>query len=62
SDLVAYADRRELEREIIKRHVASVEVDEEMETAAPPAQGGMVYTPAAEPEVIPRAKAPVRVE
>jgi len=69
---VAYADRGELEREIIRRHVVCVEVDEETEPAAPPAQDGMVHTPVKEEaKAAPKTKtllkskqpeAPVRVE
>lgn len=59
---VAYADRGELEREIIKRHVACVEADEEAEAAAPPAQGGMAHAPVKRAEAAPKAKAPVRIE
>lgn len=69
---VAYADRGELEQEIIRRHVACVETDEEPETAAPPAQGGMPHAPVKEEaEAMPKTKAllkskqseaPVRVE
>ena len=71
---VAYADRRELEQEIIKRHVTCVDADEEteMEAPTPPAQGGMAHTPVKEEaEVMPKTKAllkskqseaPVRIE
>lgn len=69
---VAYADRGELEQEIIKRHVACVDMDEEAEAAAPPAWGGIVHTTVKEEaEAMPKPKAllkakqqetPVRVE
>ena len=59
---VAYADRRELEQEIIRRHVACVDMDEEPEAPAPPAQGGMAHTPVKGPEAGGKIKAPVRVE
>ena len=42
---VEYADRREVEEEIIRRHAACVEVPEEAETEAA-ASGGPVHTPA----------------
>lgn len=55
---VAYAARRELEQEIIKRHVTCVEADEEAEAPAPPAQDGMAHTPVKEEaEVMPKSKA-----
>ena len=59
---VAYADRRELEQEIIRRHVACVDMDEEPADQAPPAQGGMAHTPVKGPDVGGKIKAPVRVE
>ncbi|OLN30109.1 VirD4-like conjugal transfer protein, CD1115 family [Desulfosporosinus metallidurans] len=59
---VAYADRRELEQEIIKRHVACEEVPEGSEVPAPPAQGGMPHTPVEKLESASKPKAPVRVE
>jgi len=43
---VAYADRRELEEEIIKRHIACEEEDEEEGPGAESSQGGMSHTPA----------------
>ena len=46
---VAYADCRELEQEIIKRHVACVDAEEEPEPADTAAQGGMNHTPVQEP-------------
>jgi len=45
---VAYADRRELEEEIIKRHIACEEIDEKPEAVAPTAQGGISHTPVKE--------------
>ena len=46
---VAYADRRELEEEIIKRHIACEEDDEELEQPRlPSTQGGMSHTPVKE--------------
>ena len=46
---VAYADRRELEEEIIKRNIACEEDDEELEQPTlPSAQGGMAHTPVKE--------------
>lgn len=45
---VAYADRRELEEEIIKRHIACEEIDEEPEASGPAAQGGISHTPVKE--------------
>lgn len=52
---MAYADRGELE--IIRRHVACVDIDEEPEPAAPPAQGGMAHAPVKEEaKATPKAK------
>ena len=46
---VAYADRRELEEEIIKRNIACEENDEELEQPRlPSTQGGMSHTPVKE--------------
>jgi len=45
---VAYADRRELEEEIIKRQIACEETNEEAEASALPVQGGMLHTPVKE--------------
>jgi type IV secretion system protein VirD4 len=59
---VAYADRKELEQEIIRRHIACVDIDEEPAAPAPPAQGGMVHTPVKGPKTGTKIKAPVRVE
>lgn len=59
---VDYADRRELEEEIIKRHTACEEVPEESEAPIPPAQGGMAHTPVQESEAMPKTKPPVRIE
>jgi type IV secretion system protein VirD4 len=56
---VEYADRRELEEEIIWRHAACEEMPEENEAAA---SGGILHTPAQEPEPAVRSKAPVRIE
>jgi type IV secretion system protein VirD4 len=56
---VEYADRRELEEEIIRRHAACEEMPEENASAAP---GGILHTPAQEPEAQARTKAPVRIE
>ena len=44
---VAYADRRELEEEIIKRHIACEEVEGETEPSTVSAQGGMSHVPVA---------------
>jgi len=56
---VEYADRRELEEEIIRRHAACEEMPEENESAAP---GSILHTPAQEPEAQASTKAPVRIE
>jgi type IV secretion system protein VirD4 len=56
---VEYADRHELEEEIIRRHAACEEVSVENEAAAP---GGILHTPAQEPETAVRTKAPIRIE
>ena len=45
---VAYADRIELEGEIIKRHIACEEADEEPEASVPVAQGGIAHAPVKE--------------
>ena len=58
---VSYADRHELEEEIIRRHAAGEEEPEEAETNTP-VSGGMLHTPAHEPEAMSRSKAPVRIE
>lgn len=39
-----------------------MDMDEEPETPAPPAQGGMAHTPVKGPETGGKIKAPVRVE
>jgi len=46
---VAYADRWELEQEIIKRHVTCVDAEEEPEPADTAVHGGMNHTPVQEP-------------
>jgi len=58
---VEYADRRELEEEIIRRHAACEEMPEEVAIEAA-ATGGLPHTPAQEPETAVRTKAPVRIE
>jgi type IV secretion system protein VirD4 len=58
---VSYADRHELEEEIIRRHAACEEEQEEAETKAP-VSGGMLHTPEQEPEAMSRSKVPVRIE
>lgn len=57
---VEYADRHELEAEIIRRNAACEEAPEEAETEASP--GGMQHMPAQQPEPIVHTKAPVRIE
>ncbi len=42
---VAYADRRKVEEEIIRRNAAFDPEPEEQEAALPPAQGGMTHAP-----------------
>lgn len=66
---MAYADRRELEQEIIRRHVACVAIDEKTDPKTPVSQGGMAQTPVQEEiTAVPKAKPllkvrpPVRVE
>ncbi|AEY67555.1 VirD4-like conjugal transfer protein, CD1115 family [Clostridium sp. BNL1100] len=58
---VEYADRHTLEEEIIRRHAACEELPEDIQ-ADVPASGGMLHTPAQEPEGAIRTKAPVRIE
>lgn len=59
---VAYADRRNLEEEIIKRHTAYEDVPEDAE-APMSAQGGIQQTPVQESEAVShKTKTPVRVE
>ncbi len=58
---VEYADRHELEDEIIRRHAACEEVPEEPGIGAA-ASGGLLHTPAQQTEIKTRTKAPVRVE
>jgi type IV secretion system protein VirD4 len=57
---VEYADRHELEAEIIRRNAACEEVPEEAETEA--ASGGIQHAPAQQPEPVVHTKAPVRIE
>lgn len=57
---VEYADRHELEAEIIRRNAACEEAPEEAETEAPP--GGMQHVPAQQPTPAVHTKAPVRIE
>jgi type IV secretion system protein VirD4 len=59
---VSYADRRELEDEIIRRHAACEDVPDDAEADAA-ASGGILHTPVQEPEhqAAPKPKAPVRV-
>lgn len=57
---VEYADRHELEAEIIRRNAACEEAPEEAETEASP--GGMQHMPAQQPEPAVHTKAPVRIE
>lgn len=57
---VEYADRHELEAEIIRRNAACEEALEEAETEASP--GGMQHVPAQQPEPAVHTKAPVRIE
>ncbi len=69
---VAYADLGELEQEILRRHAACVDKDEEPEAATPPAAGGMAHAPVREEaKAAPKTKAllksrqpeaPVRIE
>lgn len=47
---VDYADRRELEEEIIKRHIACEANDDELEESSPAVQGGISHTPIKEEE------------
>ena len=58
---VEYADRHELEEEIIRRHAACEDVTEETDIEAT-ASGGMLHTPVQEAEAPNRTKAPVRIE
>jgi type IV secretion system protein VirD4 len=58
---VEYADRHELEEEIIRRHAASEDVTEEPDIEVT-ASGGMLHTPVQEAEAPNRTKAPVRIE
>lgn len=58
---VEYADRHELEEEIIRRHAACEDVTEEPDIEAT-ASGGMLHTPVQEAEAPNRTKAPVRIE
>lgn len=57
---VEYADRHELEAEIIRRNAACEEAPEKVETEASP--GGMRHMPAQQPEPAVHTKAPVRIE
>jgi len=57
---VEYADRHELEDEIIRRNTACEEVLEEAE-AEVSVSGGILHTPSQEAEGTPKSKAPVRV-
>jgi type IV secretion system protein VirD4 len=59
---VSYADRRELEDEIIRRHAACEDVPGDAEADAA-VSGGILHTPVQEPEhqAAPKPKAPVRV-
>lgn len=59
---VAYADRRELEQEIIKRNADSEEVLNDEGTSIPSSQGGIAHMPVEEYEAAPKAKTPVRIE
>ena len=61
---VAYADRRELEEEIIKRQAESYEYGEEYEIPASSAQGGMQHTPTRIklPQSEPQEKEPMRTD
>jgi type IV secretion system protein VirD4 len=61
---VAYADRKELEEEIIRRQAESYEYDEEYEIPASSAQGGMQHTPVRtrEPQSEPQQKEPMRTD
>lgn len=56
---VEYANRHELEEEIIRRHAACEEMQEDAEA---PLSGGILHTSAQEPEPSVRTKAPVRIE
>jgi type IV secretion system protein VirD4 len=58
---VEYADRHEIEEEIIRRHASCEEVPEEPGIGAA-ASGGLLQTPTQQPEAPARTKAPVRVE
>ena len=58
---VDYADRHELEEEIIRRYSVCEEVPEEVEIEAA-TSGGLLHTPVQEPEIPTRTKAPVRIE
>ncbi len=57
---VEYADRHELEAEIIRRNAACEEAPEEAGTEASP--GGMQHVPAQQPEPAVHTKVPVRIE
>jgi type IV secretion system protein VirD4 len=59
---VSYADRRELEDEIIRRHAVCEDVPDDAEAGAA-VSGGILHTPVQEPEhqAVPKPKAPVRV-
>ena len=55
---MSYADRRELEDEIIRRHAACEDVPDDAAVS-----GGILHTPVQKPEhqAAPKPKAPVRV-
>ena len=58
---VAYADRRELEEEIIKRHAACEEMDNDYEEHINSSRGGMSHTPII-PKHLKESKAPLRTD
>lgn len=58
---VEYADRRRVEEEIIRRHSACVDVQEEDEISAA-SSGGLLHSPIQEQEAPARTKASVRIE
>ncbi len=57
---VEYADRHELEAEIIRRNAACEETPEEAGTGALP--GGMQHVPTQQPEPVVHSKVPIRIE